>query len=65
MQKDKSLDDLTELLRKAVLEAEEMVDFVKSSGYDGEYLSRDLLHTLKIADELLKTLDQEKALTEG
>lgn len=65
MQKDKSLDDLTELLRKAVLEAEEMVDFAKSSGYEGEYLSRDLLHTLKIADELLKTLDQEKALTEG
>jgi hypothetical protein len=64
MQKDKSLDDLTELLRKTVLEAEEMVDFAKSSGYEGEYLSRDLLHTLKIADELLKTLDQEKALTE-
>ena len=64
MQEDKSLDDLTELLRKTILEAEELVDFAKSAGYEGEYLSLDLLHTLKIANKLLKTLDQEKALTE-
>ena len=64
MQEDKSLDDLTELLRKTILEAEELVDFAKSTGYEGEYLSLDLLHTLKIANKLLKTLDQEKALTE-
>lgn len=65
MQEDKTLDELTELLRKTVQRAEETVDFAKSSGYEGEYLSLDLLHTIQMANELLKTLDQEKALTEG
>lgn len=65
MQEDRTLDELTELLRKAVREAEGTIDFAKSTGYEGEYISSSLLHTIQVANEVLKTLDQEKALVEG
>lgn len=61
MAEDRTLDELTELLRTATVSAEDMVD---QWGLEGEYLSLELLNTIKKANELLKILDEEKAITE-
>ena len=59
MAEDKTLDELTELLRTATASAEGMVD---QWGLEGEYMSLELINTIKKANELLKILDEEKAI---
>ena len=62
MTDDKTLNELTELLRTATVSAEDMVD---QWGLEGEYVSLELLETIKRANELLKVLDENKAILEG
>ena len=62
MKDDKTLNELTELLRTATVSAEDMVD---QWGLEGEYMSLELLETIKRANDLLKTLDENKAILEG
>ena len=62
MKDDKTLNELTELLRTATVSAEDMVD---QWGLEGEYMSLELLETIKRANELLKVLDENKAILEG
>ena len=62
MTDDKTLNELTELLRTATVNAEDMVD---QWGLEGEYMSLELLKTIKRANELLKVLDENKAILEG
>ena len=62
MTDDKTLNELTELLRTATVSAEDMVDHW---GLEGEYMSLELLETIKRANELLKVLDENKAILEG
>lgn len=62
MTDDKTLNELTELLRTATVSAEDMVD---QWGLEGEYMSLELLETIKRANELLKVLDENKAILEG
>ena len=62
MKDDKTLNELTELLRTATVSAEDMVD---QWGLEGEYMSLELLETIKRAIELLKVLDENKAILEG
>ena len=61
MSEDRTLDELTELLRTATVSAEDMVD---QWGLEGEYMSLELLNTIKKANKLLQILDEEKAITE-
>ena len=61
MTDDKTLNELTELLRTATVSAEDMVD---QWGLEGEYMSLELLETIKRANELLKVLDENKAILE-
>ena len=62
MTDDKTLNELTELLRTTTVSAEDMVD---QWGLEGEYMSLELLETIKRANELLKVLDENKAILEG
>ena len=62
MKDDKTLNELTELLRTATVSAEDMVD---QWGLEGEYMSLELLETIKRANELLKVLDENTAILEG
>ena len=62
MTDDKTLNELTELLRTATVSAEDMVD---QWGLEGEYMSLELLETIKRANELLKILDENKAIQES
>ena len=62
MTDDKTLNELTELLRTATVSAEDMID---QWGLEGEYMSLELLETIKRANELLKVLDENKAILEG
>ena len=62
MAEDKTLNELTKLLRTAIVGAEDMVD---QWGLEGEYMSLELLETIKRANELLKVLDENKAILEG
>ena len=62
MAEDKTLNELTKLLRAATVSAEDMVD---QWGLEGEYMSLELLETIKRANELLKVLDENKAILEG
>ena len=62
MTDDKTLNELIELLRTATVSAEDMVD---QWGLEGEYMSLELLETIKRANELLKVLDENKAILEG
>lgn len=59
--KDKTLDELTELLRKATASAEDMVATWES----GEYIHPELRATIEKANLILKELDQNKALQEA
>ena len=59
MAEDRTLNELTELLRKTTAGAENMVD---QWGLEGEYMSLELINTIKKANELLKILDEEKAI---
>ena len=61
MTDDKTLNELTELLRTATVSAEDMVD---QWGLEGEYMSLELLETIKRANNLLKILDENKAIQE-
>jgi hypothetical protein len=61
MSEDRTLNELTELLRTATASAEGMVD---QWGLEGEYMSLELINTIKKASKLLKILDEEKAITE-
>lgn len=65
MAEDRSLNELIELLRKSTQSAEATVGLAINSGCRDEYLSLELLDTIKKANELLKILDEEKALQEG
>lgn len=59
--KDKTLDELTELLRKATASAEDMV----ATCEPGEYIHPELRATIEKANLILKELDQNKALQEA
>jgi hypothetical protein len=54
---DKKLEELIELLRKAIRGAEGMV-----ASYDGDYISLELLETIDKANAILKELDDNKAI---
>lgn len=61
MPEDRTLDELTELLRTATASAEDMVD---QWGLEGEYMSLKLLETIKKAKQVLQVLDENKAIQE-
>ncbi len=56
---DKTLAELTALLRQSVKNAEDLVE-----DWGGEYLSPSLAKTVEYAKTVLKELDQNKALLE-
>lgn len=60
MQEDRTLNELIDLLQTATISAEEMVQ-----GWEGEYVSPELLATIQRAKKLLQILDENKAITEG
>ena len=62
MAEDKTLEGLIELLRKTTVSAE---DLAANDMCEGEYMSLELLETIKRANALLKILDENKAITEG
>ena len=62
MADDKTLEGLIELLRKTTISAETLA---ASDICEGEYVSLELLETIKRANELLKVLDENKAILEG
>ena len=62
MAEDKTLEGLVELLRKTTVSAE---DLAARAMCDGDYVSLELLETIKRANTLLKILDEDKAITEG
>ena len=57
--KDRELEELTELLRKATRGAKDMI-----SACEGEYVSSELMRTIAAADMLLHELEQSKAIQE-
>ncbi len=59
MQEDRSLSELTELLKTTTASAESMV-----SDWEGEYVSPELLLTIQKAKKLLQILDETKAIVE-
>ena len=61
MADDKTLEGLIELLRKTTTSAEDMA---ASYACEGEYMSLELLETIKRANELLNVLDENKAILE-
>ena len=61
MAEDKTLEGLIELLRKTTVSAEVLA---ASDMCEGEYMSLELLETIKRANDLLKTLDENKAIQE-
>ena len=56
---DKTLESLIELLRKTTASAESLA---ASDMCEGEYMSLELLETIKRANDLLKILDENKAI---
>lgn len=58
--KDKKLSELTELLRKATVSAEDLVSF----GEDYYDISPELMATIIKAKAILKELDENKAIIE-
>lgn len=62
MAEDKTLEGLIELLRKTTVSAE---DLAASDMCEGEYMSLELLETVKRANALLKILDEDKAIQES
>lgn len=60
--KDKTLGELTELLRKATASAEDLVAMGESGG---GYILPELRATIEKANLMLKELDQNKALQEA
>ncbi len=62
MAEDKTLEGLIDLLRKTTVSAE---DLAARAVCDGDYISLELLETIKRANDLLKILDENKAITEG
>ena len=62
MADDKTLNELIELLRKTTVSAEAIA---ANDACEGEYMSLELLETIKRANELLKVLDENKAILEG
>lgn len=62
MQNQDHLNELTELLRKATTGAEDMVSQWELE--DSEYMSLELLETIKKARQLLQVLDTNKAIQE-
>ena len=61
MADDKTLEGLIELLRKTTASAESLA---ASDMCEGEYISLELLETIKRANNLLKILDENKAIQE-
>jgi hypothetical protein len=61
MADDKTLEGLIELLRKTTASAESLA---ASDLCEGEYMSLELLETIKKANGLLKILDENKAIWE-
>ena len=61
MADDKTLEGLIELLRKTTASAESLAT---SDMCEGEYISLELLETIKRANDLLKILDENKAIQE-
>ena len=61
MADDKTLEGLIALLRKTTASAELLVT---SDMCEGEYMSLELLETIKRANDLLKILDENKAIQE-
>lgn len=61
MTDDKTLEGLIELLRKTTVSAETLA---ASDMCEGEYMSLELLETIKRANNLLKILDENKAIQE-
>lgn len=62
MADDKTLEGLIELLRKTTTSAESLA---ASDMCEGEYMSLELLETIKRANALLKILDENKAIQES
>ena len=62
MADDKTLEGLIELLRKTTVSAESLA---ASDMCEGEYVSLELLETIKRANDLLKILDENKAIQES
>ena len=62
MTEDKTLEGLIELLRKTTVSAE---DLAARDMCDGDYISLELLETIKRANALLKILDEDKAIQES
>ena len=62
MTEDKTLEGLIELLRKTTVSAETLA---ASDMCEGEYMSLELLETIKSANDLLKILDENKAIQES
>jgi hypothetical protein len=60
MQEDKTLNELIGLLQTATISAEELIQ-----DWEGEYVSPELLATIKKAKKLIQILDEDKAITEG
>ena len=60
MQEDKTLTELIDLLQTATISAEELIQ-----DWEGEYVSPELLATIKKAKKLLQILDEDKAIMEG
>ena len=61
MADDKTLEGLIDLLRKTTASAESLA---ASDMCEGEYMSLELLKTIKRANDLLKILDENKAIQE-
>ena len=61
MADDKTLEGLIELLRKTTASAEDMA---ASHASEGEYMSLELLETIKKAKQILQVLDENKAIQE-
>lgn len=62
MAEDKTLEGLIELLRETTISAE---DLAARAIVDGDYISLELLETIKRANTLLKLLDENKAIQES
>lgn len=61
MTDDKTLEGLIELLRTTTVSAE---DLAARAMCDGDYVSLELLETIKRANAILKLLDEDKAIQE-
>lgn len=61
MANDKTLEDLIEILSKTTASSE---DVAARDICEGEYMSLELLETIKRANDLLKILDENKTIQE-